>query len=333
MLKGLTDSSVQWAALAGLLLLSIAVFLIMMLRRSVKLRQMVLATIGINALLISPLLMLVGGYSVWYRNRPQPAAVQQTLFTGVTYTREIRQSPRPLIIHVVTIDLTAPGVRFQVTPGDVEETHPFIAQTTSQYLAASGAQIAVNGSFFYPYYSNGPWDFYPRVGERVNTTGISFSEGVRSSFGNGTFPVLYISADNQPTLDAPDQLYNAISGNEIILRDGNFVEALLVDPASRDPQPRTALGYSQDMRTLLIVCVDGRQPNYSEGVSLAELADIMKQYGGAFALSMDSGGSTTLVALGTDGKPQLLNTPIDSYLPGRERPIANHLGVFAAPTE
>ena len=28
-------------------------------------------------------------------------------------------------------------------------------------------------------------------------------------------------------------------------------------------------------------------------------------------------------------KPQILNCPIDNYTPGRERPVANHLGVFA----
>lgn len=333
MLEVLGGSVVQWLAVAGLVLLAIAVGIFVLLRRSIKFRQMILAAIAVNALLASPILIVAGGYSVWFRNRPQPAAAQQPLFKGVTYTREVRQSPRPLIIHVVAIDMTAPDIRFQVTPGEVEQTMPFVAQTTSQYLAAAGAQIAVNGSFFYPYYSNGPWNFYPHVGDRVNTTGISFSEGKRSSFGNGEFPVLYLSSDNQPSLDAPDTIFNAISGNEIILRDGKFVEALLIDPASRDPQPRTALGYSADKRTLFIVCVDGRQPNFSEGVTLAELADILIEHGAAFALTMDSGGSTTLVAEGTDGKPQLLNTPIDNYLPGRERPIANHLGVFAASAE
>ena len=39
------------------------------------------------------------------------------LFQGVTYTRNARQTPRPLMVHFVTVDLTAPGIRVLVTPG------------------------------------------------------------------------------------------------------------------------------------------------------------------------------------------------------------------------
>jgi hypothetical protein len=46
------------------------------------------------------------------------------------------------------------------------------------------------------------------------------------------------------------------------------------------------------------------------------------------AMSMDGGGSSTLVIEGGDGLPKILNSPIDNYIPGRERPVGNHLGVF-----
>lgn len=333
MLRSLGDSTAQLAAFAGVFLLGLAIGILVHLRRLIRWPQIVLAVIGVNALLISPILIAAGGYSVWFRNRPAPAPITQTLFDGISYVREVRQTPRPLVIHVVKIDLTAPGIRFLVTPGDAQQALPFTARTTSQFLTEFGVQVAVNGSFFYPYYSNAPWDFFPRVGDRVNSTGITHSEGKRISFGNGTFPALYLSAENEPSLDAPAEIYNAISGNPIVLRDGRFNDDALLDPAARESQPRTALGYSADRKTLLIVCVDGRQPNYSEGISLSELADLIMQYGGASALAMDGGGSVTLVAQESDGKPRVLNSPIDNYLPGRERPIANHLGVFAATTK
>jgi hypothetical protein len=44
-------------------------------------------------------------------------------------------------------------------------------------------------------------------------------------------------------------------------------------------------------------------------------------------MSLDGGGSSTLVIEGEDGLPEILNSPIDSYIPGRERPVANHLGI------
>jgi len=30
-----------------------------------------------------------------------------------------------------------------------------------------------------------------------------------------------------------------------------------------------------------------------------------------------------------DGRPVQLNSPIDNRIPGRERPVANHLGIYA----
>ena len=75
---------------------------------------------------------------------------------------------------------------------------------------------------------------------------------------------------------------------------------------------------------------DGRQPNYSEGVTLGELADIIRQHGGHTALNLDGGGSSTIVVEGPDGHPRVLNSPIHGRVPpGVERPVANHLGVFA----
>jgi exopolysaccharide biosynthesis protein len=46
------------------------------------------------------------------------------------------------------------------------------------------------------------------------------------------------------------------------------------------------------------------------------------------AMAMDGGGSSTLVVEGEDGSPRILNTPIDNYIPGRERPVGNHLGIY-----
>jgi exopolysaccharide biosynthesis protein len=74
--------------------------------------------------------------------------------------------------------------------------------------------------------------------------------------------------------------------------------------------------------------VDGRQPFYSEGITLKELADLMISLGAQNAMNLDGGGSSTMVVEGEDGRPRILNSPIDNYIPGRERPVANHLGIF-----
>jgi hypothetical protein len=82
------------------------------------------------------------------------------LFQGVEYIRDVRSEPRPLVIHVVIIDLDAPGLRFLVTPGDPNgEYHIPQARTTSNFLEEFDLQLAINGDFFDPWWSNVP-DFW-----------------------------------------------------------------------------------------------------------------------------------------------------------------------------
>jgi exopolysaccharide biosynthesis protein len=93
-------------------------------------------------------------------------------------------------------------------------------------------------------------------------------------------------------------------------------------------QPRTAIGINRNGRYLYIIVVDGRQPFYSEGATFADLAKLLIDQGVFMGMSLDGGGSSTLVIEGKKGEPVLLNSPIDSYLPGRERPVGNHLGIY-----
>ncbi|MBD2020680.1 phosphodiester glycosidase family protein, partial [Leptolyngbya sp. FACHB-36] len=48
------------------------------------------------------------------------------------------------------------------------------------------------------------------------------------------------------------------------------------------------------------------------------------------AVNLDGGGSTTIVVSSPTG-PYALNAPIHTKIPLRERPVANHLGFYAAP--
>jgi exopolysaccharide biosynthesis protein len=89
------------------------------------------------------------------------------------------------------------------------------------------------------------------------------------------------------------------------------------------------VGLSEDRKTLLILVVDGRQPGYSQGLTLLEMAELMRSYGARNAINLDGGGSSTLVMEGPLGFPVVLNSPIHLYIPGLQRPVGNHLGIFA----
>ena len=135
-------------------------------------------------------------------------------------------------------------------------------------------------------------------------------------------------------LPARAKLMEAVSGGPRILRDGNVSIEVEQERLSRSfadkRHPRTAVGYSQDEQVLFLIVVDGRQPGYSEGMSLRELAEFMRTRLADFShakanayqgLNLDGGGSTTMVV-----GEQVVNTPSD---PTGERPVANALLVVA----
>jgi hypothetical protein len=88
--------------------------------------------------------------------------------------------------------------------------------------------------------------------------------------------------------------------------------------------PRTAVGIASGGRRLLLVTVDGRQLPYSDGMTLRELAELLRSFGAADALNLDGGGSTTLVVRERGGALAIANRPSDRE---GERPVANALAV------
>ena len=83
--------------------------------------------------------------------------------------------------------------------------------------------------------------------------------------------------------------------------------------------PRTAVGVRADGRVVL-VAVDGRQPEKSVGMTIAELTALLRELGAVEALNMDGGGSTTMVV-----RDRVVNNPSD--LAG-ERPVGDAILVF-----
>ena len=261
--------------------------------------------------------------SLYFSGRPLPIEMKRSLGDGITYRRKVHTEPRLWVAHIITIDLHTAGIRFMVTPPDDKKgEYPLNARTTSQFLSEFNLQIAVNGDGFNPWHSNSLLDYYPHIGDPVIPLGNTISRGVRYSEGNR--PTLYISQDNIAQFKEPKgKPYNAISGSHMLIVEGELIEGL----DSEIPAPRTALGVDYGPDRLVIVVVDGRQPFYSEGATLTQLADLMVDYGVYTAMNMDGGGSSTLV-IEEDGRAKILNSPIDSHIPGRERPVANHLGVY-----
>jgi hypothetical protein len=273
---------------------------------------------------LAVLLLCVTAYLLYDQGRPAPIPSKQKLFDGaVTYHRRVYYFPRIMIAHVLVIDMKAGGVGLLVTPPDrADGSPPLDARTTSQFLDEFDLQIAVNGDGFHPWWSRGPLDYYPQPGDPVTPNGFAASGG--KAYAEGDEPILYIGRRNALSFREPGKVINAIGGDRYLVLNGQPVPGL--DDSERDP--RTAVGFNKNGRWLILVVVDGRQPFYSEGATFFELAGILLAHGAHFGMSLDGGGSSTLVIEGQNGQPVILNSPIDQYIPGRERPVANHLGVF-----
>lgn len=283
------------------------------------------------ALLTLVLLIIALAISAWYFNRPRPNDTTEDLFQGVTYIRDVRNEPRPINIHLIKIDLAAPDIAFLVTPGTPESESPLIARKTTTFLSEFDLQVAINGDFFEPVYAGSALTYYISGDNGMTVLGFAASRGSIYSQGSRRYATFYISAQNHVSITRPpaSEIYNAISGSLLFISGGLVTLPQHQLKYMRELHPRSALGVDQSGRYLFLVVIDGRQTNFSEGVTLAELGEIMLEYGVFNALNLDGGRSSTLVVEGVDGQPHILNSPIDNLVPGQERPVANHLGVYA----
>jgi hypothetical protein len=267
---------------------------------------------------------------------------------GPIRVEEIHQTvdDKPIRGWAAKVDLSDPHVEIRVT-GPIErqpDDPPRIearSETTPAWLAREKLTLAVNTHFFArlddgkgPYPESCPLDL---IGPCISA-GRVVSPGRDDGRAS---PVLAFTKDRKARVAmlTPPELegmYNVVSGvseshgktGGLLVEDGkNTGETALVAPTVR--HPRTAAGLSKDGHTLILVVIDGRQPEWSIGVTLPEMGDILIQNGAAAAVALDGGGSSSFVFAPPDA-PQVTNRPSDG---GRWRPVGANLGVYLAPPE
>jgi len=99
---------------------------------------------------------------------------------------------------------------------------------------------------------------------------------------------------------------------------------------------RTAAGVDRSGRKLTIIAIDGRQPEWSVGVTLPQLADLLIDLGVFDAVNFDGGGSTSFVCQSTHDGPWIKNRPCDEFgkgHPGQFRAVAVQLGFGLSPEQ
>jgi hypothetical protein len=281
------------------------------------------------------LLLMNGAWAAEKINHP---------FAGITLIARTETQPRPLAMHVVIVDLKTPGLRCKGTPQSGRKDT--LKETTLQFLTREKAQLAINAHFFMP------WPAPKPDAGVVNLSGLAASEGnVYSPFivsepTSATLsfkdsPALNIDAQNRASIVHRDKkdpkgfsvrekvtLHNAVSGSGQVLTKGKNTARR--GKWEEKPNPRTVIGLAPKDKLVLFL-VDGRQPGVSEGMSLREVADLLRRdYGVTDAINLDGGGSTTLCI--ADPTPRVVNVPVGILdVPGTLRPVGSSLAVFAAP--
>ncbi len=260
------------------------------------------------------------------------------LSPGIRHAHVKADTPRPLNINCLQIDIQTPGIFFYTTPRapewqeNVSET---IRQTTRQFMLEARRQgkpmiVAINAD----YWTN----WIPATWNQqlpANLGGLAVSEGELVSPAAGT-PSFIVYKDGRVEIAVTNKdtdissIHTAVSGFAIVLKEGEIVgtqEAL---------HPRTAIGISADGRYVYLLTIDGRQAA-SGGASYPELAAWLKYFGAYTGLNLDGGGSTTMAYWDPqkegEDKSSLLNVPVGGGRVYSERAVANNLGVCYAPPQ
>ena len=105
-----------------------------------------------------------------------------------------------------------------------------------------------------------------------------------------------VDLTKKATEEVVNTLFDTISetletGEKVVISGfGTFEIRTRVARTGRNP--RTAIGYTED-NTLIMLTADGRE-GASVGLTLFELANLMKEFGCKNAMNLDGGGSTVM---------------------------------------
>jgi len=174
-----------------------------------------------------------------------------------------------------------------------------VTAKTSVTAADNNAILAVNGD----YYGANSTGYVIRNGVVYrDTVREDSSNGDLAIYKDGSFKIIYedqISAEQLVN----DGVVNLLAFGPVLVENGEIaVDTNTEVGQAMASNPRTAIGMIDENHYIIVVS-DGRTSE-SEGLSLYQLAEVMKSYGAKIAYNLDGGGSSTLYFNG-----QVINKP------------------------
>jgi len=164
-----------------------------------------------------------------------------------------------------------------------------VTEATSSIAGNNNAILAVNGDYYGA----------DRSGYVIKN-GVIYRNTVRSDseypdlavYKDGSFKIIYETEVTAEELLA-DGVVNLFAFGPSLVENGEIsVDKNTEVRQAMTKNPRTAIGIVDKNHYILVVS-DGRT-NESEGLSLYELAEVLKEYGATTAYNLDGGGSSTM---------------------------------------
>ena len=174
-----------------------------------------------------------------------------------------------------------------------------VTAKTSETAADNNAILAVNGD----YYGANSTGYVIRNGVVYrDIVREDSSNGDLAIYKDGSFKIIYedqISADQL----VKDGVVNLLAFGPALVENGEIAVGTNEEVGqAMASNPRTAIGIIDENQYIIVVS-DGRTSE-SKGLSLYQMAEVMKSYGVKTAYNLDGGGSSTLYFNG-----QVINKP------------------------
>lgn len=225
------------------------------------------------------------------------------------YLEYISDKKLPMVLFLFKVDLKEKNVTLRpLTPNgkltfDMQTIPDMIATNTFEGYKTIAA---INSDFFDM--STGE----PRGITVIDGVALKSTTAVSRAYFGITKTGNPIIGNMKAFPDQRNMILNSLGGYHRLIEDNKQVSQTDVSV-----HPRTAVGYTNSKEVYLLV-VDGRSPEYSNGLMLKELAEIFQALEVKDAVNLDGGGSSTFVTL-NNANITVKNRPSD----GKPRKVAN----------
>ena len=268
-------------------------------------------------------LLLTGSFSYSMLKTFVLAETISTVATTSTSTNTATASQAPKTATVTDSSYKDDNISINLSETTVNNTQVYVADvtvTSSDYLKTAFAQnsfgtnvtaktsetaadnnaiLAINGD----YYGANSTGYVIRNGVVYrDTVREDSSNGDLAIYKDGSFKIIYEDQISAEQL-VKDGVINLLAFGPALVENGEIAVGTNEEVGqAMASNPRTAIGIIDENHYIIVVS-DGRTSE-SKGLSLYQMAEVMKSYGVKTAYNLDGGGSSTLYFNG-----QVINKP------------------------